>query len=70
MDGPRHVNTLAQAGVITRKALMAELSIEKDDTLREWEKQGLPYIKQGQQVIYYVPAVVKWLVRQQLRGRK
>lgn len=70
MDVPtKHASTLANAGIITREALMAELSIKKDDTLREWEKDGLPYIKQGQQVMYHVPSVVKWLLRRQRKSR-
>ncbi len=66
----RHDGTLAKAGIVTREAVMAELGILEDRTLRDWEREGMPYIKQGQQVLYHVPSVVKWLVRRQLRGRR
>lgn len=58
----KSTNTLARHGILTREQLAAELSL-KDASLREWEKRGLPKIVEGKKVLYHVPTVVKWLLR-------
>lgn len=55
-------------GVITRDALQAELNISSPETIREWERAGMPTIRCGKLVFYYVPSIVKWLAAHQGRN--
>lgn len=57
------------AGIVTRSALMEELRLS-DDTVREWEREGMPFIKKSSRVFYHTDSVVKWMLKHQLRGRK
>lgn len=66
----KHANSMANAGIVTRVALIAELGIKDEETVRVWEREGCPYIKQGNTIVYYVPDVVRWMRRRQRKGRK
>lgn len=53
---------MAQRGILTREQLAEELNLS-EQTIRNWERGGMPAIREGKTVLYHVPAVIKWLLR-------
>lgn len=54
--------------MLTRLQLSRELGLDPQ-TLRLWERRGMPSIMEGKTVLYYVPNIIKWLLRGKRRGR-
>lgn len=57
---------LRERGILDREQLACELGI-KTDTVREWEKRGMPSIKEGMTILYDIDEVLTWMRR---RSRK
>lgn len=64
-------NSLSDRGIVTRSQLANELGLESD-TLRAWEREGMPSIRRGNVVLYNMDDVVNWIKKTPIkqRGRK
>jgi phage terminase Nu1 subunit (DNA packaging protein) len=51
---------LRERGILNRDQLVAELGIKKE-TVREWEKRGMPNIKEGMTILYDIGEVIDWM---------
>lgn len=53
---------LRERGILTRRELATELGI-RPATLTDWQKRGLPTIKEGMTVLYDLAEVIAWMRR-------
>lgn len=61
-------NHLKQRGILTRDQLASELGL-KIATVAEWEKRGMPSIREGKTVFYAIDDVIAWM-RKRSRKRR
>lgn len=54
--------TLARKGILTRDQLARELHMTQE-TVVEWERRGMPSIKEGRAVFYCIDDVIRWMKR-------
>lgn len=61
MSDAANPTNLIEAGLIDRVALMLVLDIESYQTIRAWEKAGMPAIKVGRKSFYRLRDVIQWM---------
>lgn len=59
---------LRERGILNRNELATELGI-KPETVPDWEKRGMPTIKEGMTILYDLDEVVAWM-RERSREQK
>lgn len=60
---------LRKRGILTREELAIEFNI-KVQTVNDWQRDGMPTIKQGMTVLYDLDEIIAWMRKQTKRTKR